>query len=165
METAHAGAPSADAAETVCRKIAWRIVPLLFLLYVIACPDRANVRCAMRRMSAAPGFSETVSGLAAGRFLIGNGLLRIPSSFALEKFGARLRIARIPLLGGILAAVFSPFGAPGGCVGPSPTALLRGWTGPPVRALYGLVLVCFAAMGRGLVVSPPGTGHTAANSP
>jgi ACS family tartrate transporter-like MFS transporter len=51
------------------RKVAWRILPLVIVLYIIAYLDRANVAFAKLRMKDALGFSEEVFGLGIGVFL------------------------------------------------------------------------------------------------
>jgi len=97
--------PSAFVTSTY-RKIGWRIVPFLFLLYVIAFLDRVNVSYAKLTMSDDLGFSETVYGLGAGMFFIGYFVLEIPSNLILEKVGARWWIARILVVWGIISSAF-----------------------------------------------------------
>jgi MFS family permease len=93
--------------ETVTyRKIAWRIVPYVFLLYVIAFLDRVNVSYAKLQMSSDLGFSETVYGFGAGMFFIGYFFLEIPSNLILHRVGARVWIARILIVWGIISACF-----------------------------------------------------------
>ena len=53
------------------RKVAWRLIPLLFICYVVAYLDRINVGFAKLQMQDALGFSDTVYGLGAGIFFIG----------------------------------------------------------------------------------------------
>ena len=96
----------AELATATYRKIAWRIVPFLFLLYVIAFLDRVNVSYAKLTMSDDLGFSETVYGLGAGMFFIGYFFLEIPSNLILEKVGARWWIARILVVWGIISSAF-----------------------------------------------------------
>src|ERR1035437_6097754 len=76
-------------------KISRRILPYIFVLYVIAYLDRANIAFAKTTMSAALGFSEAVFGLGAGIFFIGYLLLEIPSTIIVEKWSARKWISRI----------------------------------------------------------------------
>ena len=77
------------------RKIAWRILPFVFLLYIIAYLDRANVAFAKLSMSADLGFSEAVFGFGAGIFFLGYFLLEIPGALIVERWSARRWIARI----------------------------------------------------------------------
>ena len=105
MPTTAAAAP-ATFADATYRKIGWRIVPYIALLYVIAFLDRVNVSYAKLQMSSDLGFSESVYGLGAGLFFIGYFFLEIPSNFALARFGARIWIARILVIWGFISAAF-----------------------------------------------------------
>ncbi len=51
--------------------IAWRILPLIFILYVIAYLDRANLGNAWLQMKDLPGFDPEVYGWGAGIFFAG----------------------------------------------------------------------------------------------
>ena len=77
------------------RKIGMRILPLVFLLYLIAFIDRANVAYAKLTMSAALGFSEAVYGLGAGLFFAGYVILQIPGGLIVQRWGARRFMAVI----------------------------------------------------------------------
>ena len=88
------------------RRIAWRLVPFLFVLYVIAFLDRVNVSYAKLQMSADLGFSETVYGFCAGLFFVGYFFLEIPSNLILNRVGARLWIARILIIWGLISSSF-----------------------------------------------------------
>jgi ACS family tartrate transporter-like MFS transporter len=83
------------------KKVAWRILPYAFILYIIAYLDRANVAFAKIDMSAALGFSEKVFSFGAGIFFIGYLVLEIPSTIAVEKWGARRLMARILITWGL----------------------------------------------------------------
>ena len=87
-------------------KLFWRLIPFLFLLYVIAFLDRVNVSFAKLQMSKDLGFSETVYAAAAGWFFIGYFFFEIPSNLILNKVGARLWIARILIIWGLFSAAF-----------------------------------------------------------
>jgi ACS family tartrate transporter-like MFS transporter len=84
------------------RKVTWRLIPFLFLLYVIAWMDRVNVGLAALEMNADLGFSSTVFGLGSGIFFLGYCLFEIPSNIILERVGARLWIARIMVTWGLI---------------------------------------------------------------
>jgi MFS transporter, ACS family, tartrate transporter len=84
-----------DIAFQTRRKIAWRLLPFVFLLYIIAYLDRANVAFAKLSMSADLGFSEAVFGFGAGIFFVGYFLLEIPGALIVEHWSARRWIARI----------------------------------------------------------------------
>jgi MFS family permease len=83
-------------------RIFWRIVPFLFLCYVLAFLDRVNVGFAKLQMAGALGFSDAVYGTGAGIFFIGYFLFEVPSN-SLEG-GARLWIARIMLTWGLISS-------------------------------------------------------------
>lgn len=85
------------------RKAAMRLLPFLFLLYVIAYLDRVNVGFAKLDMNKLSWFSETIYGLGAGIFFIGYFLFEVPSNLILEKVGARKWIARIMFTWGLIS--------------------------------------------------------------
>ena len=88
------------------KKAYWRLLPLLFLCYVIAYVDRANVSLAKLTMSKdLPAFNDEVIGIGAGIFFLGYFLLEIPGSLIVEKWGARKWITRIMLTWGAVAAL------------------------------------------------------------
>jgi ACS family tartrate transporter-like MFS transporter len=86
------------------RKVSWRLIPFLFVLYVIAWLDRVNVGFAGLEMNADLGFSATVFGFGSGIFFLGYCLFEIPSNIILERVGARLWIARIMVTWGVISA-------------------------------------------------------------
>ena len=95
--------PALDRAR---RKAYWRLLPLLFICYVIAYVDRANVAIAKLTMTRdLPGFDNAVIGHGAGMFFIGYFLLEIPGTLIVEKWSARKWICRIMLSWGIMAAL------------------------------------------------------------
>lgn len=88
-------------ARSARRKVAWRILPLLFLLYVIAYLDRANVSFAKLRMLDDLQFSEAVYGWGVALFFIGYMFLEIPGALLVEHWSARKWFARILVTWGI----------------------------------------------------------------
>jgi MFS family permease len=82
-------------------KIAWRIIPILILIFFFANLDRANVGFAALQMRQELGFSNAAYGLGAGIVFIGYFLFEIPSNIALERVGAKIWFARIVLTWGI----------------------------------------------------------------
>ena len=90
--------------EATYRKVAWRLIPLLLLCYVVAYLDRVNVGFAKLQMIDELKFSETVYGLGAGIFFIGYFLFEVPSNIILHKVGARVWIGRIMITWGILSS-------------------------------------------------------------
>lgn len=97
---------SADAQleERTYAKVIWRLVPFLFLCYVVAYLDRVNVGFAKLQMLSDLKFSETVYGLGAGIFFIGYFLFEVPSNIILHRTGARRWIARIMITWGLISA-------------------------------------------------------------
>jgi ACS family tartrate transporter-like MFS transporter len=86
-------------------KVGRRVLPLVFLLYVVAFLDRANVAYAKLTMTVDLGFSEAVYGFGAGVFFAGYLLLEIPGALIVEKWGARRWIARILVSWGICTII------------------------------------------------------------
>ncbi|WP_043364362.1 MFS transporter [Belnapia sp. F-4-1] len=99
-----------DIEKTTIRKVMWRLMPFLFVCYFVAYLDRVNVGFAKLQMNAALGLSEAAYGLGAGLFFISYFLLEVPSNLALDRFGARLWIARIMVTWGIVSALFAFIG-------------------------------------------------------
>src|SRR6201995_1023423 len=77
-----------SAADAVYRKVAWRLIPLLFLCYIAAYLDRVNVGFAKLQMQQALQFSDSVYGFGAGIFFIGYFIFEIPSNVMLHRVGA-----------------------------------------------------------------------------
>lgn len=101
-------APARDAASdfesATYAKVAWRLLPFLFLCYVCAYLDRINVAFAKLQMSQDLGFSDAVYGLGAGIFFVGYLAFEVPSNLILLKVGARRWIARIMVTWGLISA-------------------------------------------------------------
>src|SRR6267142_1237612 len=87
------------------RKVAWRVLPLVFLLYIVAYLDRANVGFAKLRMASDLKFSEEVFGLGIGIFFIGYLLLEIPGALLVERWSARKWFARILITWGVISTL------------------------------------------------------------
>ena len=76
---------------TTMRKVAWRLMPLFGLGYLINVLDRFNISFAALTMNKALGLSATAYGLGAGAFFWSYVLFQIPANIALTRFGARRR--------------------------------------------------------------------------
>ncbi|HEY4296012.1 MAG TPA: MFS transporter [Paraburkholderia sp.] len=87
------------------RKLAWRIVPFLFLAFIVAYIDRVNVSFAKLQMLADLSLSETVYGAGAGIFFLGYFIFEVPSNLILHRVGARIWIARIMLTWSIVSCL------------------------------------------------------------
>lgn len=93
--------------STVLRKVALRLIPFLGVLYFFAFLDRVNVGFAALTMNADLGLSAAVFGIGSGIFFLGYIAFEVPSNVMLERFGARLWIARIMISWGILSAAMA----------------------------------------------------------
>ncbi|MBA2302794.1 MAG: MFS transporter [Acidobacteria bacterium] len=85
-------------------KIRRRLIPFLFVLYVVAYLDRINVSFAALQMNEALGFTSAVYGLGAGVFFISYVLLEVPSNLILNRVGVRTWIARIMITWGLASS-------------------------------------------------------------
>src|SRR5712692_2107147 len=92
-------------AERTRRRITRRLMPFLFVLYIIAFLDRINVGFAGLDMTRELGFSNEVFGFGAGIFFVGYVLLEIPGTLLVELWSARKWIARIMISWGLVAAL------------------------------------------------------------
>src|SRR5580692_9069648 len=99
-------------ARTLYSKISWRLIPYMFLLYIVAYMDRVNVGFAAMDIKRQLNFSDTVYGTGAGIFFLGYALCDLPSSLLLRRFGTRLWIARIMISWGIVSACMVLIGSP-----------------------------------------------------
>lgn len=90
------------------RRIALRLLPLVFVMYIIAYVDRANVSFANLRMSVDLGFSDRIYGLGVGMFFLGYVIFEVPGAIIVERWSARKWLARIMVTWG-LATVLMAF--------------------------------------------------------
>ncbi|HZP92997.1 MAG TPA: MFS transporter [Burkholderiales bacterium] len=89
--------------QALVRRMAWRIIPFLFLVYLVCIIDRLNVGFAALTMNRDLGFTATVYGWGAGLFFVGYFLGEVPSNLILARVGARVWFARIMVTWGVLA--------------------------------------------------------------
>jgi MFS transporter, ACS family, tartrate transporter len=108
-----------DLETRVSRKLMWRIIPFVMVLYFISFLDRVNIGFAAMTMNKAIGLSPTAFGLGGGLFFVGYFLFEVPSNLILHRVGARLWIARVMVTWGIVSAA-SAF-----VVGPNSFYILR----------------------------------------
>ena len=85
------------------RAVAWRILPLILLGYLVSYMDRVNIGFAAPTMNAQLGFTASVYGFGGGLFFISYAILEIPSNLALARVGARRWLARIMITWGLIA--------------------------------------------------------------
>ncbi|HYK48855.1 MAG TPA: MFS transporter [Terriglobales bacterium] len=87
-----------DAGSSARTRIAWRLLPFLFLLYVANYLDRTNIALAKLGMKGDLGLSDSAFGTASGIFFIGYVALQIPGALLVERWSAR-RLLAITLIG------------------------------------------------------------------
>jgi ACS family tartrate transporter-like MFS transporter len=87
----------------VSYKVKKRLIPLLMLCYFVSFIDRVNVGFAALSMNRDLGLDPAVYGWGAGIFFLGYFIFEVPSNVLLERFGARLWIARIMISWGIIS--------------------------------------------------------------
>ena len=90
--------------ESALRKATRRLIPFLFLIYVVAYLDRVNVSFAQLQLEDDLDFSDTIFGLGAGIFSLGYVIFGVPSNLALARFGARRWLAAIMVVWGLISA-------------------------------------------------------------
>lgn len=102
MQAQTNGSETAEVGQRTIQRVAKRLLPLVFLLYVIAYIDRVNVAFANLRMSADLGFGDRAFGLGVGVFYLSYVLFEIPGAVIVERWSARKWIARIMFSWGIV---------------------------------------------------------------
>ena len=112
MDTFAAGsiasvAATPEVAQRARYRITRRLLPYLFILYVIAFLDRMNIGAAALQMPHDLGFSEGVVGFGAGVFFLGYFLLEIPGALIVERWSARRWIARIMISWGLMTVLMA----------------------------------------------------------
>jgi MFS transporter, ACS family, tartrate transporter len=95
--------PTQENERRVLKQVVRRLVPFIFLCYVIAYIDRVNIGFAASSMQRDLGMSNTVYGIGGGLFFFGYFLFEIPSNLLLERVGARIWIARIMVVWGLVS--------------------------------------------------------------
>jgi MFS family permease len=95
----------AAALDRVYRKILWRIMPMVMVLWVVAWMDRTSIGFAKLGMNSTFRLTDAEFGLAAGIFSLGYLLFEVPSNLVLLRIGARKTLTRIALLWGITCAL------------------------------------------------------------
>ncbi|MEQ1947007.1 MAG: MFS transporter [Bryobacteraceae bacterium] len=93
-----------DLATRTRSKITRRLIPFLFLLYIISYLDRVNLGYAALQMTQELGFSNETFGVGAGIFFVGYFLIEIPATVVVEVWSARKWMARIMVTWGVLAS-------------------------------------------------------------
>src|SRR5450631_1797445 len=95
------------------RRIAYRLLPFVFLIYIVNYIDRVNVSFANLRMSTELAFSDRVYGLGVGMFYVTYVLFEIPGAISVERWSARKWIARIMISWGLITMLTGLVRTPG----------------------------------------------------
>src|SRR5436309_9188415 len=85
-------------------RLSRRLIPFMFLLYIVSYLDRINVGFAALQLNKALNFDPAVFGLGAGLFFVGYFVFEVPSNLIMERVGARLWMARILVTWGLISA-------------------------------------------------------------
>ena len=94
---------SPDVGSVTLRKVTLRLIPFLFILYIVAWLDRVNVGFAALQMNSDLGFSSAAFGFGSGVFFLGYCLFEVPSNIILHRVGARRWISRIMISWGVIS--------------------------------------------------------------
>jgi len=90
--------------QTTLGKVTRRLLPFLFLLYIVCFLDRVNLGFAALQMNHDLGFSPAAYGFGAGIFFLGYILFEVPSNLMLARVGARVWIAHIMITWGLVSS-------------------------------------------------------------
>lgn len=158
--------PATDEVTRVFRKAVWRLLPFLFLGYVINTIDRANVAFAKLRMAEDIALTDAAYGIGAGIFYLGYILFEVPSNMYMQRVGARATLTRIMVLWGLVTIATAFVSTPTHliaarfCLGiaeagffPGVILYLTYWFPSALRARITAVLL-MAAMTAGVVSGP-----------
>jgi MFS transporter, ACS family, tartrate transporter len=102
--SAYASEGESELGRATMRRVTTRLLPFLFVLYVVNWMDRENVGIAALQLNRDLRLSGTAYGLGAGIFFVGYTLFEVPSNLILARLGARRWIARIMITWGIIAS-------------------------------------------------------------
>ena len=98
----------ADTLEQVTiRKVAWRLLPFLFLMFIWCLIDRVNLSFAALTMNTDLGFTSTMYSLGASIFFLGDRTFEVPSNLLLERVGARIWLSRIMITWGLVSCAMA----------------------------------------------------------
>ncbi|WP_084210984.1 MFS transporter [Pseudonocardia acaciae] len=94
------------------RKVGRRLLPPLFIMFVLSFLDRTNVSLVKDQLQASAGISAAVFGFGAGVFFIGYAVFGVPSNLVLHRIGARRWLAGMMLVWGVLSAALALTSSP-----------------------------------------------------
>jgi MFS transporter, ACS family, tartrate transporter len=92
-----------DVELVTMRRVSFRLLPFLFLLYIFCWLDRSNISIAALQMNSELKFSPAAFGFGAGIFFLSYSLFEVPSNLILARLGARRWLARIAITWGLFA--------------------------------------------------------------
>src|SRR5882672_22606 len=121
MTTTYQATPPGDltlptgrsALDDTYRAITWRLIPFLFVLWVLAWIDRVNIGFVKLTMLDDLKWSDAIYGLGAGIFFLGYFFFEVPSNLLLQRIGARKTIARITMGWGVVCVAMMFVKTPG----------------------------------------------------
>ncbi|MFJ3485457.1 MFS transporter [Pseudomonas sp. NPDC090202] len=96
--------PVSELERATMHRVAWRLLPFLIVCYLIAIIDRGNIGMASLQMNHDLGLTPAIFGFASSLFFVSYFLVEVPSNLALQRFGARIWIARIMITWGLISA-------------------------------------------------------------
>ena len=99
--------PADQVSASIYRKVMWRLLPVLFISYILAYLDRVNVGFAKLGMKDEVWFSDVVFATGSGIFFIGYMLFEVPANIILYRVGARIWMTRIMISWGIVSSMLS----------------------------------------------------------
>jgi sugar phosphate permease len=105
MSTTLTGTAAEATLGSIMRKVQWRLVPVLLLMYTLAFLDRVNIGFAKTEYMADTGLTEAAYALGAGIFFIAYAFFEVPSNLLLHKVGAKFWLARIMVTWGAISAL------------------------------------------------------------
>lgn len=96
--------PNPEALDRAIRRAKLRLIPFMLLMYLLSYLDRANIGYAKQAYQAATGVSDQAFALGAGVFFLTYALFEVPSNLILHRVGARVWMARIMVVWGLVSA-------------------------------------------------------------
>lgn len=91
--------------ERTMKKVMYRLIPFLWILYIIAYIDRVNISYAALEMNADLAITAEMYGILSGTFFIAYFLFEVPSNLLMQRYGARIWLARIMITWGLVVVI------------------------------------------------------------
>ncbi|MCO8649520.1 MFS transporter, partial [Burkholderia multivorans] len=104
MTSSAPAVPDRDPLASAVSKVKWHVLPLVLVMFIANYIDRVNVGFVDRHLEASIGIGAAAYGLGAGLFFVGYALFEVPSNLLMQRYGARVWLARIMATWGIVAA-------------------------------------------------------------